>query len=80
MIENNIIFWLIIYLIWIPLSYILMKNWIKCLSKQWTLGDRVMVIFSSLSVFPMFILAIMMGIGYISAMDVTDGWHDDANW
>jgi ABC-type antimicrobial peptide transport system permease subunit len=80
MIENNFIFWLVIYLIWLPLSYILMKNWIKCLSKQWELGDRVVVIFSSLLVFPMFILAIMIGITWIVAMKLSNGWQDDANW
>ena len=80
MIENNILFWLIIYLIWIPLSYILMKNWIKCLVKQWEMGDRFITILSSILVFPMFILAIMIGITWIVAMGVADGWHDDVSW
>ena len=80
MIENPIIFWIIIYLIWLPLSYILMKNWIKCLSKHWELGDRFLTILSSILIFPMFIMTIMMCLAWIMAMEVTDGWHDDVSW
>ena len=80
MIENTVTFWIIIYLIWLPLSYILMKNWVKSLLETWEKGTRFITILSSILIIPMFIMAIMMGVGWIMAMEITDGWHDDASW